>query len=138
MAQSDTWAESSAEEESDGNWAVYVDWAEMNKSMMDSLHKLLSTMTTALVVQVSVTNAPSPCASLANDFALLSGCAWRLTRYMMQWLHNIVSSLTQGLVAQVSVTHAPVAVVHQRLRPASATTCPAEVYPHRKLIQQVP
>lgn len=138
MAQSAAWADFSAEEESDGNWVVYFDWAKMNRSMMDSMHKLVSTMQEAFVVQVILLDAPSPCASLANDFALLSGCAWRLTRYMMQWLHNIVSSLTKGLVAQVSVTNAPVAVVHQQLRPASATMCPAEVYPHCKLTQKVP
>ena len=138
MAQSAAWADFSAEEESDGNWVVYFDWAKMNRSMMDSMHKLVSTMQEAFVVQVILLDAPSPCASLANDFALLSGCAWRWTRYMMQWLHNIVSSLTKGLVAQVSVTNAPVAVVHQRLRPASATMCPAEVYPHCKLTQKVP
>ena len=117
MAQSAAGAESSAKEESETFWSVYVDWAEMNKSMMDSTHKLVSTMTAAFILQVIMSDAPSSCASLVHNYALLSGCAWRLTRNMMQWLHNIVSSLTKGLMAQVSLPDAPVAAVHQRSRP---------------------
>lgn len=83
MAQSAAGAESSAEEDSVTYWSVYVDWAEMNKSMMDSMHKLVSTMTAAFILQVMMSDAPSSCASLVYDSALLSGCAWRLTRNMM-------------------------------------------------------
>ena len=64
MAQSAAGAESSAEEESVARWSVYVDWAEMNKSMMDSMHELVSTMTAAFVLQVIMSDAPSSCASL--------------------------------------------------------------------------